>query len=66
MLNKAAGKAVTGDDCNEAKLNSTGHNCGYADGYAEFPTMQGIAKFQETHKLGQGYLGGEDWYYLIK
>jgi peptidoglycan hydrolase-like protein with peptidoglycan-binding domain len=43
-----------------------GHNCGKTDGEAGSKTLSSIASFQETHKLGKGYLGGEDWYYLIK
>ena len=50
----------------QERLNSMGFDCGYADGYAEPPTMNGIAKFQERYGLGVGFLGGSDWYYLIK
>lgn len=47
------------------RLNSLGFNCGAADGIAGTKTMIAIARFQEENGLGIGYLGGEDWYYLI-
>ncbi|MDO5558137.1 MAG: CHAP domain-containing protein [Oscillospiraceae bacterium] len=50
----------------QERLNEMGFNCGEADGYAEPPTMSGIADFQKKYKLGVGYLGGTDWYYIIK
>ena len=37
-----------------------------ADGIAGPKTMTAIADFQRKNGLGEGYLGGEDWYYLIK
>ena len=46
------------------RLNTMQYNSGYADGYAEQPTMDGIARFQRSYGLGVGYLGGTDWYYL--
>ena len=46
-------------------LNKLGCDCGYADGYAEQPTMDGIARFQKAHSLGIGRLGSEDWDYLV-
>ena len=46
------------------RLNTMQYNSGYADGYAEQPTMDGIARFQRSYGLGVGYLGGGDWYYL--
>ena len=46
------------------RLNTMQYNAGYADGYAEQPTMDGIARFQRSYGLGVGYLGGTDWYYL--
>lgn len=47
------------------RLNSLGFSCGAADGIAGTKTMTAIARFQEKNGLGIGYLGGEDWYYLI-
>lgn len=46
------------------RLNTMQYNAGYADGYAEQPTMDGISRFQKAYGLGVGYLGGTDWYYL--
>ena len=46
------------------RLNTMQYNAGYADGYAEQPTMDGIARFQRSYGLRVGYLGGTDWYYL--
>ena len=37
-----------------------------ADGIAGGKTMAAIAQFQRKNGLGEGYLGGEDWYFLIK
>ena len=39
------------------RINALGYNAGYADGYAEQPTMDGIARFQQAYSLGVGYLG---------
>lgn len=50
----------------QSRLNSMGYNCGAADGIAGKNTMSGIAQFQAANSLGQGYLGGEDWYFMIK
>lgn len=50
----------------QERLNLLGYNAGYADGYAEQPTMDGIARFQRAYGLGVGYLGGTDWYYMIE
>ena len=47
------------------RLNSLGFSCGAADGIAGTKTMTAISRFQEKNGLGIGYLGGEDWYYLI-
>lgn len=41
-------------------------NPGMTDGIAGVNTMNAIKEFQKKNKLGQGYLGGTDWYYLIK
>lgn len=48
------------------RLNILNFDAGYADGYAEQPTMDGIRRFQEAYGLGVGYLGGTDWYYMIE
>lgn len=50
----------------QERLNAMGYNCGLADGKAGVNTMNGIKAFQKANGLGQGYLGGTDWYYLIK
>lgn len=50
----------------QERLNSMGFNCGIADGKAGNNTMTAIKNFQKSNNLGQGYLGGTDWYYLIK
>lgn len=50
----------------QRRLNYLGFNCGIADGIAGNGTMEAIKKFQKANSLGQGYLGGTDWYYLIK
>lgn len=50
----------------QERLNNLGFDAGYVDGIADQPTMDGIARFQQAHGLGVGYLGGTDWYYLIK
>jgi peptidoglycan hydrolase-like protein with peptidoglycan-binding domain len=52
--------------CVQLRLNELGFNCGTADGIAGTNTMSAIAKFQKANNLGEGYLGGEDWYYLFK
>lgn len=50
----------------QERLNAMGYTCGIADGIAGNSTMGGIKAFQKANGLGQGYLGGTDWYYLIK
>lgn len=50
----------------QARLNKLGFDCGVADGIAGSRTMSGIKEFQLANNLGTGYLGGTDWYYLIK
>lgn len=50
----------------QERLNNMGYNCGMADGKSGINTMNGIKAFQKANGLGQGYLGGTDWYYLIK
>ncbi len=50
----------------QERLNNLGFDCGKADGIAGNKTMNAIAEFQKANNLGVGYLGGGDWYYLIK
>lgn len=50
----------------QKRLNKLGYDCGEADGIAGIRTMSAIADFQKKHNLGVGYLGGTDWYYLIR
>lgn len=50
----------------QARLNKLGFDCGVADGIAGNRTIDGIKRFQLANKLGVGYLGGTDWYYLIR
>lgn len=50
----------------QERLNMVGFDCGEVDGFAEQPTMDGIAEFQRHYGLGVGYLGGTDRYYLIE
>lgn len=48
------------------RLNQLGYNAGYADGFAEQPTMDAIYKWQKANGLGVGYLGGGDWDVLLR
>ena len=48
----------------QKRLTSLGFPC-TADGIAGAKTMEAIKKFQTANKLGTGYLGGTDWYYLV-
>lgn len=50
----------------QERLKNKKYYTGVCDGIAGKSTMNAIAKFQKANKLGQGYLGGTDWYYLIK
>lgn len=50
----------------QQRLTALGYYVGLIDGIAGDKTMKGIAEFQKENKLGVGYLGGKDWYYLIK
>jgi uncharacterized protein YcbK (DUF882 family) len=50
----------------QSRLNTLGYNCGTADGIAGNATMTAIGNFQKAYGLGVGYLGGTDWYYIIK
>ena len=51
--------------CVQNLLNDKGFKCG-VDGIAGPETMKAISQFQKANGLGEGYLGGEDWYHLIK
>lgn len=48
------------------RLNQLGYNAGFADGFAEQPTMEAIYKWQKDNGLGIGFLGGSDWNVLLK
>lgn len=50
----------------QERLNSLGYNAGSVDGIVGPQTYSVINKFQKANGLGVGYLGGADWYYLIK
>jgi hypothetical protein len=50
----------------QKRLNKLGFNCGATDGIAGAKTMNAIASFQKANNLGVGYLGGTDWYYLLR
>lgn len=50
----------------QQRLTALGYYVGVIDGICGEKTMKGIAEFQKENKLGVGYLGGGDWYYLIK
>lgn len=50
----------------QQRLTALGYYVGLVDGICGEKTLKGIAEFQKDNKLGVGYLGGGDWYYLIK
>lgn len=50
----------------QMRLNALGYNCGTADGIAGTKTINAIVAFQKVNGQPDGYLGGDDWYYLIK
>lgn len=50
----------------QKRLTDKGYKPGLTDGIAGISTMNAIKQFQKDNKLGQGYLGGTDWYHLIK
>lgn len=50
----------------QERLNNKGFNCGIADGKAGVNTMTAIKSFQKANGLGTGYLGGTDWYHIIR
>lgn len=50
----------------QQRLNTLGFGPLATDGIACVATMQSIANFQKSVGQGTGYLGGKDWYFLIK
>lgn len=50
----------------QERLKEMNYYTGVADGIAGINTMNAIKAFQKANGLGQGYMGGTDWYYLIK
>lgn len=50
----------------QQRLTALGYYVGVIDGICGDKTLKGISEFQKDNKLGVGYLGGGDWYYLIK
>lgn len=50
----------------QERLNNMGYNCGTPDGIVGVKTYGAINQFQRDNGLGVGYLGGTDWYYLIR
>lgn len=50
----------------QQRLTSVGCPCGAIDGIAGDKTMAAIQSFQGYYQLGTGYLGGADWYYMIR
>lgn len=49
----------------QERITELGYDCGFQDGIAGYQTMDGIKAFQKAHGLGQGYLGGTDWVYVL-
>lgn len=47
-------------------LTKLGFDAGYADGFAEQPTMDAVHKWQKANGLGVGNLYGSDWDVLLK
>lgn len=50
----------------QERLKDMKYYTGICDGVAGISTMSAISAFQKANGLGQGYLGGTDWYYIIK
>lgn len=50
----------------QKRLRTLKFKTGIIDGVAGVGTMNAIKEFQKKNNLGQGYLGGTDWYFLIK
>ena len=49
----------------QKKLKNLNYYSGMLDGIAGNQTMTAIANWQKANGLGTGYLGGEDWAYLL-
>ena len=50
----------------QQRLNTLGFGPLATDGIAGVATMRSISNFQKSVCQGTGYLGGKDWYFLIK
>lgn len=50
----------------QQRLNTLGFGTLATDGISGAATMKAIANFQKSVGQGTGYLGGKDWYFLIK
>jgi hypothetical protein len=50
----------------QERLTQLGFNAGYADGFAEKPTMDAIYSWQKANGLGVGNLYGSDWDVLLR
>ena len=50
----------------QQRLNTLGFGPLATDGIAGTATMRSISNFQKSAGQGTGYLGGKDWYFLIK
>ena len=50
----------------QQRLNTLGFGPLATDGIAGVATMRSISNFQKSVGQGTGYLGGKDWYFLIK
>lgn len=50
----------------QRRLTKLGFDAGYADGFAEQPTMDAVHKWQKANNLGVGNLYGSDWDVLLK
>lgn len=48
------------------RLNSLGFNCGTVDGVIGTNTVNAIHAWQKANGLGEGYLGGSDFYVLCR
>jgi hypothetical protein len=49
----------------QERLTQLGFDAGYADGFAEKPTMDAIYSWQKANGLGVGNLYGSDWDVLL-
>lgn len=50
----------------QERLTQLGFDAGYADGFAEKPTMDAIYSWQKANGLGVGNLYGSDWDVLLR